>query len=330
MKRILILLLAVIPFIGQAQPFSTTISGFRTYNNSNITSKTASHSITPINVGGNIDSLASLLGSAFDSISNAGNLQGVTGIGNSTTHGIIASSVSSGSIVEIDSQEVQVESPIVAGSGTVLSVLPNQLRYKQLTGAGSKVGFLTFATLTGNHTWYMPDESVTGTQDNWVMLHNSIHPLLVGTGTLGTPTTGVLIDGLPEVSLIYSGTVYGRFKWNGTQAALSLADAASPNTSDIIAGTLTAARTATLPDYSGTFLFNVGGSATQSLSGATSMTIPHGASFTPSRCSITPRNGVAAGAWTSAWVSSITSTNIVISFATPITGVCNFDFQVYP
>lgn len=330
MKRILILILSCLPFASGAQSFSSIIAGFRTYNNTTITSKTTSHSITPTNVGGNIDSLASLIGSAFDSISTAGNLQGVTAAGNSTTNGIIASSVSSGSIVEIDSQEVQVESPIVTGSGTVVSVLSQQIRYKQLTGAGSKVGILTYPTLSGNHTWYMPDESVTGTQDNWVMLHNSAHPVLVGTGTLSAPTTGVVIDGLPEVVLAHGGTIWGRFKWNGTQAALSLADAGSPNTADIIAGTLSSARVDTLPDYSGNFYMNYGGHNSQALVSASTMTIPFTCPFTPSRVMITPRDAGGAAAFYSAYVSAITSSHFIITFVTPTTATCTYDYQLFP
>ena len=331
MKRILIFLLASLPFVSGAQSFSSIIAGFRTYNNTTITSKTTSHSITPTNVGGNIDSLASLVGSAFDSINTAGNLQGVTNAGNTTTNSIILGSVTTGYATEIDSQEVQSGSPIIAGAGNVLSLRPTQLVYKQLSGASIKQGALLCEPLSASANYYMPNENFSAIADSRVLLHHTANPIFIGSaGTIASPTTGVYIDATPQITLNHGGTIYGRFKWNGTQAALSLADAASPNTADIIAGTLSSARVDTLPDYSGNFYMNYGGHNSQALVSASTMTIPFTCPFVPSRVMVTPKDAGAGAAWAGSYVSAITGAHFVITFPTPLTATCTFDYQLFP
>ena len=305
------------------------IAALRASNATDITAKTAANSITPIIVGGEFDTVCDLLVEVDGLLSSAGDLQAVTTAGNTTTNDIIVEDGSNNQVI-LDPLSVSAASPIVSGIGKVLMMLPQELRYKQLSGAGNKTGDLQCVALTTNRVWQMPDESVSGTQDNWVMLHNSTHPVLVGTGTLGAPTTGVLIDGSPSVVLAHGGTIYGRFKWNGTQAALSLADAASPNTFDIIAGTLSAARTGTLPDYSGTFYMNYGGTNSQGLVGAATMTIPFTCPFVPSRVMVTPKDAGAGAAWAGSYVSAITGAHFVITFPTPLTATCTFDYQLFP
>jgi len=91
-KYVLLCLLFTASFSAKAQ-FSTVLGNFRTYNNTAITVKTGPKSITPINVGGNIDSTARYLLWLNTLIGGATGFQGTLNTGNtaSTSGGGVAS-----------------------------------------------------------------------------------------------------------------------------------------------------------------------------------------------------------------------------------------------
>jgi hypothetical protein len=83
MKKIYTLaFLFLLSFQVKAQFCTWCLDGFRVYNNTSITTKVGAKTITPINVGGNIDSLARYVKELASVTSGAQDLQGVLNTGN--------------------------------------------------------------------------------------------------------------------------------------------------------------------------------------------------------------------------------------------------------
>lgn len=90
MKYIISLILILSCYTAKSQTFDDYVNNWRGYNNTNVTTKTGTHTITPINVGGGIgDSLAKWIIALHDSTGANLNLQNVTDNGNLTTNPII-------------------------------------------------------------------------------------------------------------------------------------------------------------------------------------------------------------------------------------------------
>jgi hypothetical protein len=77
-----ITVILAVSFNSNAQFCTSCLTNFRAYNNTNITIKTGPKSITPVNVGGNIDSLARYIGDVAATSGVAPTLQGVLNNGN--------------------------------------------------------------------------------------------------------------------------------------------------------------------------------------------------------------------------------------------------------
>ena len=88
MKKALLIVLVLCSFMGYGQsvPFDTLLTHWRAYNNTNVTTKTAAHSITPQAVGAGIgDSLAYYILLLNSMIVPANGLQGTLNQGNKAT-----------------------------------------------------------------------------------------------------------------------------------------------------------------------------------------------------------------------------------------------------
>ncbi len=89
MKRLLIFAFLILSVSANAQTLDSLLARFRRTNNTTITTKTGSGSITPINVGGNIDSTLKYVQAVYDSLlaaPSAPTLQNVLNSGDSANH----------------------------------------------------------------------------------------------------------------------------------------------------------------------------------------------------------------------------------------------------
>jgi hypothetical protein len=96
---------------------------------------------------------------------------------------------------------------------------------------------------------------------------------------------------------------------------------------EVNAASITNNRNHALPDHSGTILTDDGGSSTQSLVSASTMTVTHGLSYTPTRIQLTAITAIAAAS--QPYISAISSTTFTITFPAPVTGSCGFYWQAY-
>ncbi len=148
--------------------------------------------------------------------------------------------------------------------------------------------------------------------------------------------TTTISGGINYQTDIQPQTVEARDLTNGLDAVLTLAggtpqmllsDPISTRHAVFISGTLSSTRTYTSPNHNGELATNDGGSSIQSLTGATTMTITHGATFTPTKIMLTPITALAGAS--GYYISSIGATTFVVTFAAPVTGSVGFSFQSF-
>lgn len=193
-KYVLLCLLFTASFSAKAQ-FSTQLGLFRTYNNTNITTKTGAKSITPINVGGNIDSacrymlwLNSLIGAAtgLQGTLNAGNSASTTAGGTSAI--VLQDPVTTNAQMTITHSSLQFQT---GSSNNILFIpgfsiaQPAMRMYDYTTGNYSA---LSPGALTGARTFTFPDESGS------LVTHTTKDPITIGTSSTGTVITNTYVD----------------------------------------------------------------------------------------------------------------------------------------
>lgn len=128
MRKLILFILLLCSFQGHSQTFATLLNNWRAYNNTNVTTKTAAHSITPQNVGAGIgDSLAYYILLLNSQIVPANGLQGTLNQGNTATTsggGTASFSLQNGSQqFNAFSTELQV----LDGSGNSVEVQSNKI-----------------------------------------------------------------------------------------------------------------------------------------------------------------------------------------------------------
>ena len=309
--------------------FATDVAAFRAGNNTDITTKTAPNSIPPTVVGSYFDQTGALLLELDALVGASGNLQAVTDLGNTTTDTI---ETNGGAFLAID--------PVYAG---YISVAARNIEFHS---TGTPNATIALGGITANRGYLLPDEGTGSGTASTIVLHSTKDPILVTDPTTSDVTkmsgveftagdlAGNQFSAGPSFSQVASPIV----STNGT-ILINLSDrlrfkqiaGAGNKQADIVAPTtLTSNHTYTLPDFSAAFLMNTTAASTQSLSGATSIVIPHGQPFTPSMAIPVAMNANAGGALIGSWISLIDATNVTISFATPITGICNFKLQLIP
>ncbi len=322
MRKIIILLL--LPFFCNAQISSRITRNIalnetnRTANGVNVTTKTLPGSITPQNVGSGIDSAMKRLDSAFTLMALGGvcgcDLQTTTDNGNKTTNsmmfgtGTVASPTTGFAFLHglpgpSDLMAFYSSGTLMGGMGTIGGV-PTFSLYN----SGFSSSMRPSRALGGNRASVMPSELYglgSIELDSTIVTHSTGNDMLIGTGSLATPISGLLMKNDGSIRY-YDGSITGMFN-------------------RIVAGTLTASRATTLGDYSGEILLNKGGTSTQTITGTT-MVIAHGLAFTP-RVSMTPLNAGAAGL--TGVYFTVDATNITINFAAVIATSISYSWQAF-
>jgi hypothetical protein len=162
----------------------------------NITTKTGSRSITPLNVGYAIDSALVLIKAAYAAISAAGDLQAVTTLGNTTNQHIYISDAAS-----------RVFNTTNTLNGAYGQLQPNAVI---LNPAGSSYfGAVSAGAVTANRTILIPNEGDGSGLDAWVMLHTSAYDFTCTNGTF-TNEYGQIVsldDGAGNNELIEPGVI---------------------------------------------------------------------------------------------------------------------------
>lgn len=384
MKKLMTLFCILISLICEAQtPFNTQVTNWRSYNNTNVTSATTPHSVTPIKVGGGIgDSLAKYLIAEHDSmlsmVSSAGDLQSVLNIGNTATNGggnvgsIVLSGAGGntnnifGNIMEISDGAYKsniYNSRILianAGSGTTLALL------QQTSGAGTLTlstatgfgGTILPTGLTGSRKYLLPDEPTAGGVgiQSALVTHTTKDPIsVIASGFTSTLNNNVVstTDGINTAEMfagtinVSNGTTSSTSSTNGIKTfdvssgkfvllsalgaipKIEIGDAASSFTSVIKTDPLTANRALTEPDRDGQIATNAGNHVSALVSGATTVTITHGLSFTPQRVFVEGNTTSTGTALVGHSITAKTSTTFTITFASPVTGTLEIDWQAF-
>ena len=145
----------------------------------------------------------------------------------------------------------------------------------------------------------------------------------------------VISDGVNEVAYRYDGmdglTTTGDPNFflgleGGSTPVLMLANPATHQISALLAGPATMGVGIILPSHSGTLVTNDGGSWSGTIAGTT-ITIPHGLSYTPSQVWIQSRTFLPAGCQ---YEYNVDATNIYVYFNMTVTGVYNFQWHAFP
>lgn len=172
MKRILsVLSLVLITAVAQAQTLGilrANITNFRTYNNTQITTKTGPRSITPINVGGNIDSAMRYIDSALNYTASVGDWQSSLSINNIAT---ISPYLTGGALYE------------VAGTGTERAQLAGGNLLLWSSGGGGFYGRLKSNVTTSNKAFYLPDFASGNSTADALVTHVSNSAVTVQVGS---------------------------------------------------------------------------------------------------------------------------------------------------
>lgn len=185
------LLLLAVSVNADAQPFITDVNNFRTFN-ATYGALTASASIHPPMVFGNIDSVCNYLEQLYGLIGAAGNLQMVTAAGNSTTLDMYSGSGTAGS----------------PGAGTLISAVNAGIFWfsggvnmgNMLTTSGKlklvirdpSSGFydvVTTGALSGPRAQLFPDEGDGTGLKSTLVTHTTINPITIGSSVTNVTTS---------------------------------------------------------------------------------------------------------------------------------------------
>lgn len=222
MKRIIFLLVFLSPVFCSAQTFNEYITNWRAYNNTNVTTKTTPHSITPVNVGGGIgDSLGKWLQVLHDTclslISAAGDLQAVTDVGNITTNevnsGMLIGTYSSLSDVGFSSYSVGSYLQSFIGTSSGIGI------FKLRDASTSNFSQIKSGILTSTRTVILPDEGDGAGLDATLVTHTTKDAITVLTASFQSDLLagGVIIKDV-------SNNKIGKITVGGGLPALSLQD----------------------------------------------------------------------------------------------------------
>jgi len=198
-------------------------------------------------------------------------------------------------------------------------------------------GIILGSTLTDDRVYQLPNASGTlalegasgSLQEVTAVGADTNIPIFIG--DLGA-NTGVYISAATaqiEVSAV-SQVGMAMIGMGGGQGTLFVNDRGSNKQSQIKAGTLTTDRVITTPDKDGVLVLGNGGYASQVLTAASSMTVTHGLSYTPTRIQVTAATSVAGASGYYVAGAAITSSQFQIGFASPQTGTVAFYWQAYP
>lgn len=183
MKKIILLSILLSLFFGTsyAQPsFPTRISNNISLNDARVTTKTATSSIHPPDVGYGIDSAFNLMNYLYSLISGSGNLQAVTTIGATTNHSM---TVDDG--VNWKTTHGAFSTTTYTESGTVLTdigVVSGKPGMSLKDNTSANYGQLQSGNLTALRTWLGPDEGNGSGLNSTFVLHRTKYPTAVDDG----------------------------------------------------------------------------------------------------------------------------------------------------
>ena len=214
---------------AQISTILTRLTAQRALTNTNITTKTGSRSITPLNVGYSDDSIMAIMYSLAGLTGAAGNLDAVLTLGNTSDLDVIIDKTGAegefrtlhsynGTTTEHDGTGLISPYPVTF----IGRVGGNNVLY--LRDAFGFFGYMGSGTLTANRKVLLPDEGDGVGLDATLVLHTTADPITVTNGTsVGTYDEGVMSidDGAGSISSVYptymgaqntSGTVVNRLK----------------------------------------------------------------------------------------------------------------------
>jgi len=345
MKRLLFLILffPIVSFGQSGSVYNYWVSQWRSYNNTNVTSKTSAHSITPTNVGAGIgDSLAKYLMLLNDSlqaeITSSGSICAAITAGNYCGSGIpIILGNGTDSVVYSANQVVG----YVSGSPKQTFGISTSGYGGELTLRDASTGSYSFTLLgvglTANENLYAPVLNTSGYSNN--ALITTTTPLTInstngsssskitptGIGTFSNGTNSVQVQPL-AVTLYDGSNAIGGIAVDGDGSQLFLVDdLGSGYYGSITVDNITNDWNYFTPNHNGTLATNNNGTDTvTSLVGATSTTVYHSLGWTPKNIIITPQVAGLAGFY----VTAIGSTTFTLNFPS-FTGTLIFKWQAF-